>query len=826
MILNLILEWRLDVVLFGALALAAMLLSHRFVRRRSEGRGLSVWIWLVLAGTIAVGGVAAEWVGERERLRLRNSLEGIAPTYAAEFEEEGHAAITLDTSPEDPRYLGLIARQKNWLRLNHTVNDIYTFRLKEDGTVVLLVDSETDYDRNGVFEGEREERTAIGEPYPEADESLLAAFDGNLSFDGQPYTDRWGTWVSTYVPLRDAEGRVEAVLGVDYAAIDWLVAICWQRGWVVACAMVLAAIVVGGGTTMTLLMAQVERRRQSELEAQRYARKLEQTNQELDAARAAAVAASRAKSDFLANMSHEIRTPMTAILGFSEMLTQEGDLSKAPPRRVEIINTIRRNGQHLLQVINDVLDVSKIEAGAMTVERIPFELPRIIADVISLMGERAADKKLALGVELASPIPRSITADPTRLRQILINLLGNAIKFTSQGGVKLRVGIETGAAGRRDSIRFDIIDTGIGMTDEQVGNLFRPFAQADSTTTRRFGGTGLGLTIARRLAELLGGGVTVRSAKGVGSTFTATIDPGPIDAGALTNDLSLSRDGEPQVGTQVPAAAPQADKAPVGASVKGVRVLLAEDGPDNQRLIAFHLRRAGCELTIVENGELAVDAALAAGAGGTPFDVILMDMQMPVMDGYTAAGALRERGYAGPIIALTAHAMASDRERCLAAGCSDYATKPINAPSLLRQIASSAASPGFRTPAEPVSVAALPEASVACPPAEPIYSTLDDPDLAELVVEFAASLQDRVREIEATLRSGDLATLTRLAHQLKGAGSSFGFEGITRSAAALETGLKTQEPLDVIAAEAAELVNLCTRARATESQLKQTATVK
>jgi signal transduction histidine kinase/ActR/RegA family two-component response regulator len=399
---------------------------------------------------------------------------------------------------------------------------------------------------------------------------------------------------------------------------------------------------------------------------------------ELMIAKQDAEAATRSKSEFLANMSHEIRTPMTSILGFTENLL-DSNLSES--ERLNAIHTVRRNGEHLLQIINDILDISKIEAGKLEVERIRCSPVQIVSEVKSLMQVRADAKNLPFNIEYIGAVPETIQSDSTRLRQILVNLIGNAIKFTDEGGVRLVtrfVGTDPiGGTGRAEPmLQFDIIDNGIGMTPEQMGKLFKSFSQADTSMTRKFGGTGLGLMISKRLANMLGGDVTVDSKPGEGSTFRVTVSTGPLDGVKMLSDPAEAAIVKPE---DTPAV--KSDPARLDC-----RILLAEDGPDNQRLISFHLKKAGAEVMVVENGKLAADAALAARDEGRPFDVILMDMQMPVMDGYEATRLLRQKGYTGPIIALTAHAMEGDRQKCIDAGCDDYATKPIDRKKLIETI--------------------------------------------------------------------------------------------------------------------------------------------
>jgi signal transduction histidine kinase/DNA-binding NarL/FixJ family response regulator len=398
---------------------------------------------------------------------------------------------------------------------------------------------------------------------------------------------------------------------------------------------------------------------------------MEQQAIELAAARDAAETANRSKSDFLANMSHEIRTPMTAILGYADMLATESGIDRAPPERRHALVTIKNNGEHLLGIINDILDLSKIEAGKLDIEHIQCSPTEICDDVATLMRGRCTTKGIELAVEYKTPIPATIHSDPVRVRQIVINLLSNSIKFTERGEVRLALAIEREADGRL-MLRIDASDTGIGMTAEQLAKLFKPFTQADSSTTRKYGGTGLGLTICRRLADMLGGSIDVSSEHGRGTTFTVRVPTGAIEGVAM-----ISQPGEPSASKRAMPKPPERLE---------YRILVAEDGPDNQRLVQHFLGKAGATLTMVDDGQKAVNEALRAESAGEPFDVILMDMQMPVLDGYGAATLLRQSGYRRPIIALTANAMSGDREKCVEAGCDDFATKPFERAKLFATI--------------------------------------------------------------------------------------------------------------------------------------------
>ena len=367
--------------------------------------------------------------------------------------------------------------------------------------------------------------------------------------------------------------------------------------------------------------------------------------------------ASQAKSEFLAHMSHEIRTPMTAILGFAEMLEDE----KLAPAQAQHLATIRRNGEHLIAVIDDILDLSRVEAGRLELELGPTRPDAIVREVAALIQPGAAERGLEVQVDVAASAKGAIRTDATRLRQVLINLAMNAVKFTDAGSVRLSVRADTDR-----TLRFEVHDTGPGIPPEKLDEIFEPFTQVDASMSRRYGGTGLGLAISSRLARALGGELTVESQVGVGSRFALRIRGEPVAH-------------EPQRPSAARAAAAQ-------RPLRG-RVLIAEDGPDNRRLLAHLLERWGLEVEIAENGAQALERIARSAERREPIELVLMDMQMPVVDGYEAARTLRARGFQAPIIALTAHAMEGSREVCLAAGCDDFLTKPVDRAQLRNALA-------------------------------------------------------------------------------------------------------------------------------------------
>ncbi len=640
------LQYRIDFVLLALLVAAGCFCINRQIRRRGPQYYIPWKSFIAAAFLVVAGGLLAEWIAQDRINRLEKLFAGIGPTYALELSDGGHAKITLDTAPDDPVYLKLIEAEKRWLTVNPVISDIYTYRADQNGKIRLIVDSETDYDHNGRYEGEREQRTKIGELDEDVTPEFFRALKGETAFDSSFTPDRWGISVSSFTPIYGPDGKVEAGLGIDYPAESWLLEIGTVRTVSLGVALILIIILLTSSTLVSFLSAEIEERKETQ-------RRLEQASE-------SAFSASAAKSEFLALMSHEVRNPLTAILGFANIL---GDTPLDSKQR-RYVDTINRAGSSLLDLLNGILDYTRVESGKLALEHIAWSPAMLVHEIMELMTDRAAAKGLQLNFNNRLPDDLTLFGDPTRMRQILLNLVNNAIKFTAQGSVSVSACWQA-EANRSDFGRLvlEVIDTGEGIPADKVTKLFEAFTQADSSTTRRHGGTGLGLAICKRLTEMMGGTIRLESVLGQGTKFTVTIDSDATAACFLGRFASEA----------TARTAPVRNKA-----------LVIDDARLNRELLKVMLRRLGFDADLAASGPEAVKLAAQSR-----YTIIFTDLEMPDMDGFATAREIRAQEPAGrrtPMVAVSALTAAGTREKCVAAGMDEYLTKPVYLPALKSEI--------------------------------------------------------------------------------------------------------------------------------------------
>ena len=570
-------------------------------------------------------------------------------------------------TPEDePDYQPIFCLFRDEIRDNSHSNSVYTLRKIDDDNTMFIVETESYPGEKNILTA-YERHPAIGEPYMMTPDFKKVFDTGKSTINIEGIKDEWGEWIVAVEPLHDPDGNLEAILCVDFVKDNLANSIRQAK-------MVPRQIILWSQAIFLVGMGLVSRLKRYSNRLKNFTETLQATVDNLAKARQAAEEDVVTKSRFLANMSHEIRTPLNAILGFTgilgERLLRLCDADEYQDN-MGFLKMIEKSGADLLTIIGDILDYSKVEAGQVDIEQIPVSPEQILEDVRSMLSPKFQDKpEVELQISIDNNVPAWILGDPTRLRQILTNLAGNSLKFTEKGYVRIHCQAER-IKEEEDGvmIHFKVMDTGIGISSEKIKKLFQPFIQAEAETTRKFGGTGLGLSIAKRFVQLFDGDIVVTSEKGKGSTFDVVF-PATISTTAGTGSFRAT-------------FAVDADLQESGAkSLEGIYVLLVEDGKINQVVISTQLREAGAKIEVADDGRVALDLIAAKELLGSHFDAVLMDMQMPVMDGYTATKRLRSKGFMRPIIAITANALSGDCEKTIDAGCNAYISKPI-APKLL-----------------------------------------------------------------------------------------------------------------------------------------------
>lgn len=584
--------------------------------------GIVSMVLLLFATLVSIAGVRQAALNAVDQ-EVRDNLARLAVAVAATIDAQAHAALTEAAQEDSDTYRELAGPLTKVIQKTDGIRFVYTMRPVGDELYFVLDGTPIgDADGDGV-----EDHSFLMEQYENPDPvAWQAVHENRVVVTPRPYTDAWGSFLSGFAPVRLPDGTLDGVVGVDVSVGEYrtrLAGVDRAARWALLPCAVLSGL--------------------AGVAAWWVSRRLIRHTRELEQHRAAAEQANRHKSALLANISHELRTPLTAIMGFVGIATDRG---VAEAERHEAITTVRHNADHLLALINDLLDMSKAEAGAIRIEPVEVDVHEFFRTTTAPLRQRAQDKRVRLEIMGVETLPRRVMMDPTRTRQILLNLIGNAVKFTDRGTVRVVVD----DAGGVMTVRVE--DTGPGMNTEQISRLFQPFSQVGGSTAKRREGTGLGLAISRHLAELMGGSITVESEAGYGSAFTAAVPYGAAPADELVVEF-------------IPAG-----------PLAGRRVLVAEDGADNRRLLRFILSRAGAEVIEHPDGQAALDA-MVNGEGGC-VDLVLTDWDMPRLDGAGLVSGLRSWGWRGPVMSLTAHATNEQHKACIQAGCDAHLTKPID----------------------------------------------------------------------------------------------------------------------------------------------------
>jgi signal transduction histidine kinase/ActR/RegA family two-component response regulator len=727
-------------ICFSALFMLGLTLA---ARQRRNMRWHLILSWLVLIGILAVGHFCIEYVIYITKDEMRNNLSGLAKSFAIALQKAGHEKILADTPADDPIYRHTLGIMSTWQKKIDVAASIYTLRENAEGTPVFVCCPPADLNQDGQFSGKREELVPNGTLYEVENladiPEIIDAFHGRSSFNNEPVRDEWGLWITATEPIPDEQsGEVDAVLGVDFWGEKWNAEIQQASLWP---QLFLLSFLVLFFVVQVFLF----NRQRIEDKLTEYAVDLERMVDELVVAKKNADAAILAKGYFLANMSHEIRTPMNAVLGCSDMLAEQEAGKTIALSRAELIDLIRKSSKDLMTVIDDILTFSNIDTNRVILEPVPVNVRQLVDDVKAMLKNRFDEKpQLTFRIDWDANVPKMIMGDPTRLRQILMNLLSNAVKFTEEGFIGVHcsvyypslageVGYSLYSGGQRASqsqvssgmpvaalpygsqvlrtrglqgfsysmtasinaadadrlrslesviaaspgqsvLQIDITDTGIGLSAEQIDRLFKPFSQADMTSTRKYGGTGLGLGIVKGLVQLMGGSVLVRSELGQGSTFSVLLPIKEPAASAVHLPPFAARAEQKNTVVGVPEKQ---------LPLQNIRVLIVDDAIVNQLVAEAKLKNVGALVSTASDGQTAIEKIMSAENSDSPFDIVLMDLQMPIMDGLAATQKLRQLGFTKPIIALTAN---PDNGEASSAGCNLSLSKPVDRDVLISAV--------------------------------------------------------------------------------------------------------------------------------------------
>lgn len=662
-------------------------LAERLAERRFVLLFWVIWCVLVGSGLLAIKSMAYQ-IEQAAKLRTIRFTE----LGAQILQSLGHDGVPNDAPIEDPLVQTLFRQITLWHHAFPAIRAFYTVRQLPDGQFIFVVSPENDYDHDGIYGEEDSLENAVvpGTLYdvePYARTLLERALCGETLFADKIAHDEWGDWFTIVVPMAPRRGEpIRSVLAGDIPVQAWRARqqqfLLWPRSG--ACFF--------WGFYVVAVWSFLARHRMAD-DLKRHHAEIRDGIARLEVAQVEAKKVAHTKSEFLAGLSHEIRTPITAVLGYAKVLVENRDSTSADglAKHHEAITILRNNTEHILQIIHDIFDFSQVESRLLKLQITAFPIIPLMDEAMTLYASQATQRQLTLNVVGTTPFPETIETDRTRLKQVLLNLVSNAIKFTPHGAVTLSVAWKADPTGGLQSdlgilgvLEISVSDTGIGMDEATVASLFTAYQRAADASRRQISGTGLGLAISRGILQQLGGDIQVASQLGQGTTFTIRI-PQRIRGDVVWVSQPLPRQKTPtshrsgespwpggtitttpidtQLGTQ-----PLLDR----------RILLVEDNIDCQRLFKLVLTKAGAHVTTANHGEEAMQQARASRNGeASPFDLILMDMQMPTMDGYTAVAALRSEGYTRPIAALTAHALPEEQSRCLEVGCNNFASKPI-----------------------------------------------------------------------------------------------------------------------------------------------------